>query len=80
MLALLKPMLYSEQDNCPEFPEDFEEYLAYVSQSSACELEVLLSVETHQLAAIGNTRSWEAPGTAGGPQYLSQRSRIWHTT
>ena len=30
----------SEQANCLEFPEDFEEFQAYVSQSSACEVEV----------------------------------------
>jgi hypothetical protein len=30
--------------------------------------------------SAGNTRSWEASGTAGGPRSLSQRPRIRHTT
>jgi hypothetical protein len=35
----------------------------------------LLSVKTHRRAAIGNTRSQEASGTAGGSRSLSQRPR-----
>jgi hypothetical protein len=30
----------------------------------------VLSVKTHGRVATGNTRSWEAPGTAGGPRSL----------
>jgi hypothetical protein len=40
----------------------------------------LLSVETHRRAATGNTRSREAPGTAGGPRSLGQWPEIWHTS
>jgi hypothetical protein len=40
----------------------------------------VLSVKTHWRAATGNTRSREAPGTAGGPQSLGQRPRIRHAT
>jgi hypothetical protein len=40
----------------------------------------MLSVETHWRAATGNTRSRDAPETAGGPRSLGQRPRIWHTT
>jgi hypothetical protein len=40
----------------------------------------VLSVETHRRAATGNTRSREAPGTAGGLRSLGQRPRIRHTT
>jgi hypothetical protein len=42
--------------------------------------EGVLSVKTHRRAATGNTRSREAPGTAGGPRSLGQRPRIRHTT
>jgi hypothetical protein len=35
----------------------------------------LLSVKTHRQAATGNTRSREAPGTAGGSRSLGQRPR-----
>jgi hypothetical protein len=35
---------------------------------------------THRRAATGNTRSREAPGTAGGPWSLGQRPKIRHTT
>jgi hypothetical protein len=40
----------------------------------------LLSVKTHRRVATSNTRSQEAPGTAGGPRTLGQRPKIWHTT
>jgi hypothetical protein len=40
----------------------------------------VLSVKTHRRAATGNTRSWEASGTAGGPRSLGQRpSDLAHT-
>jgi hypothetical protein len=41
---------------------------------------VFLSVKTHRRAVIGNTRSREAPGTAGGPRSLGQRPSIRHMT
>jgi hypothetical protein len=41
---------------------------------------LLLSVETRRRAATGNTRSREAPGTAGGPRSLGQRPEIRHTS
>jgi hypothetical protein len=42
--------------------------------------KVLLSVKTHRRTATGNTRSREAPETAGGPRSLDQRPEIRHTT
>jgi hypothetical protein len=33
----------------------------------------VLSIETHRRVTTGNTRSREAPGTAGGPRSLGQR-------
>jgi hypothetical protein len=38
----------------------------------------VLLVKTHRRAARGNTRSREAPGTAGGPRSLGQRPEIRH--
>jgi hypothetical protein len=35
-------------------------------------LQNVLSIETHRRAATGNTRSREAPGTAGGSRSLGQ--------
>jgi hypothetical protein len=40
----------------------------------------LLSVKTRWRAATGNTRSREAPGTAGGPWSLDQWPEIRHTS
>jgi hypothetical protein len=40
----------------------------------------VLSVKTHRRAVTGNTRSQEAPETAGGPRSLGQRPVIRHTT
>jgi hypothetical protein len=42
---------------------------------SKYEFWLVLSVKTHQRAAIGNTRSREASGTAGGSRSLGQRPR-----
>jgi hypothetical protein len=64
----------------PRFGRRSGKYGSTARSSGGANGGVVLSVKTHRQVATRNTRSWEAPGTAGGPRSLGQRPEIRHTS